>query len=82
MGRGGREHATVMGEQQLVGVDWSEALVATRRIGSSPVVAGTIASMRKERPATPSALPKDGSRAEIMRRVKRMSPEHRIELFE
>ena len=53
-----------------------------------PEVAGRIGSMRKDRPAVqsditqPPALPKDESRVEMMRRVKRLSLEQRIELFE
>lgn len=63
---------------------------ATRlgRIADLAAVAGRIAGMRKDRPATksdvaqPPALPKDESRVEMMRRVKGMSVEQRVELFE
>jgi len=54
----------------------------------SPVAAGTILGMPKDRAAMSNdgkqrpALPKDQSRLEMMAREKRMTLEQRVELFE
>lgn len=58
------------------------------RAGDAPAAAGRIADMEKDRQgvgqdaAQRPALPKDESRVEMMRRVKGMSTQQRVELFE
>ena len=58
------------------------------RVPESPLAAGTILGMPKDRSAMSNdgkqrpALPKDQSRLEMMAREKRMTLEQRVELFE